>query len=52
MVTWVQYEANQCGIYGEQVALGQVFSKFFGFFMSLSFEQCSIIIRSSVTNTI
>jgi hypothetical protein len=27
MVAWVQFEAYQYGIYGEQVALGQVFLK-------------------------
>jgi hypothetical protein len=52
MVAWVHYEANQCGIYGEQVALGQVFSKVFGFTLPLSFQQCSVIIHSSITNTV
>jgi len=39
----------QMGFGVDRVAVGKVFSEYFGFPLSLSFHQCSILIQSSIT---
>jgi len=48
----IQSQASPHGIRGIYVAMGQVYSEYFSFLPSLSFQRCLVLVHSPTTEVI